>query len=556
MSVFELGLALLEGIALIASPCILPILPLILVTSMSGGRGQPFGVILGFIFSFSLFAFASRWLIGAFHLNLDLVKNISLGLLAAFGFVLLSERLSEKFTLAAQGAANLGQKLAGSQRTGFWGGLSAGSLIGLIWTPCAGPILGAVLVQIIRQESDTQSLALLLAFSIGAGIPMLLIALTGRTLMKQLSFFQRHARAVRETLAVLILASVAFIASGVDATTLISRKEVTTMSTDPSNTPSPDTGLIHGLKTSYPAPELKGLGQWFNSAPLTLDSLRGKVVLIDFWTYSCINCIRTLPYLKAWDAKYREKGLVILGLHAPEFAFEQDPDNVARAIEKYGIKYPVAQDNIFSTWKAYDNRYWPAHYLIDQEGRVVYTHHGEGEYDTTEHNIRTLLGLSAEGTPTPETTTKSYTPQTPETYLGYARAELFAGQKPLTASGNGLFAYPSFTPLHHWSLNGSWSVQDEKIRALKSGDSLRLNFLSRKVYLVMGSQNNQPLRVSIRLNGKLPDDKSSGDVKNGQVIVDRHALYTLIDMGETANGQLDVEALDPGLELYAFTFGE
>ncbi|MFI4957185.1 MAG: cytochrome c biogenesis protein DipZ [Gammaproteobacteria bacterium] len=523
-------LAFFEGVALIASPCILPVLPLILSTSIDGGKARPMGIIAGFILSFCLFAFFSRWLVSAIGINLDDIKYASLILLSLLGFVMLSTRLSEKFSAMTQGIANVGNRFSGNNEGGFLSGLGIGALIGFIWTPCAGPILAAVLVQVIRQQNNVSGFITLLFFSIGVGLPMLIVALTGRALMDKFSFFKVHAQALRKSLGAIILVSVAFIASGTDPQRLISWHDKTgAKMTTQSN------GLINGLSHPYPAPGFSGVETWLNSSPLTMESLKGKVVLIDFWTYSCINCVRTLPYMKAWDHEYRDKGLVIVGVHAPEFEFEKNTDNIKSAIAKNHIEYPVAVDNKLFTWDAFHNRYWPAQYLINKEGEVVYTHFGEGDDDITEHNIKTLLGISGAKMASHGIEEMTlHVDQSPETYLGDMRRERFS-----TISAE------QALPLHHWSAQGLWTVESERIISASADATLWFHFKAQKVFLVMGTSTGKPIKITLILNGK----------PAGEITVDKHTLYQLVNQKEFQSGMLEIKADAPGLECYAFTFG-
>ena len=291
------------------------------------------------------------------------------------------KKLSDKFSAATQGLANIGN--IETQSGGYWGGVVIGALIGLVWTPCAGPILAAILVQVVLQKSNASALLSIAAFAIGAGVPMLFIALLGRKVMGRLGFFTKYSEEIRKAFGVIIIIAVLIIAFGSNLFA----------STDTSASEGEVTGLQNKLAQPYPAPEFAGVSEWLNTKPLTMAELKGKVVLVDFWTYSCINCVRTLPYITAWDKKYRDKGLVIIGVHSPEFEFEKNADNVRTALKEHGINYPVAMDNNLSTWQSFNNQYWPAHYLIDRGGNVVYTHFGEGDYDVTENNIRYLLGL-------------------------------------------------------------------------------------------------------------------------------------------------------------------
>jgi cytochrome c biogenesis protein CcdA/thiol-disulfide isomerase/thioredoxin len=545
MNPVEVGLAFVEGLALIASPCILPVLPLVLSASVTGGRARPYGITLGFVLSFSAFVLAARQIVAALHIDADALRNVSLALLFALGVVMFSERLSGKFAAWTQGLANFGNRFGGGKE-GFGGGIAIGALIGLVWTPCAGPILAAVLVQVIRQQTDLQSVFVTLSFALGAALPMLVITLAGKKIMNRFRFIARHAEAARKIFALLILLSVGFLAFGSGAANIAS--------TDASS-PAASVGPEDWLKTPYPAPEFVDIQDWLNSPPLFLNRLKGKVVLIDFWTYSCINCVRTLPYLIAWDAKYRDEGLVIIGVHAPEFQFERSIDNIKAAVAKYGIRYPVAIDNNLATWQNFNNSYWPAHYLIDKEGRVVYTHFGEGRYDVTEKNIRYLLGLRGPAEANP-ITPPTLADETPETYLGYARADRFAtlseAQKDNTAS----YKPVNFIPAHHWSLGGRWKIESEKIIARDRGALLRLNFKAKKVFLVMGTSGEKPQEVTLKLNGGALTDQAGKDAPEGVVTVTGHALYELINQPTPQNSLLEITAEDPGVEMYAFTFGE
>jgi cytochrome c biogenesis protein CcdA/thiol-disulfide isomerase/thioredoxin len=544
MNLADIGLAFLEGLGLIVSPCILPVLPLVLATSIEGSKARPFGVIIGFIVSFTVFALLSRQLVSALNIDLDIIKNVSLVLLAAFGLVLLSETLSAKFGNATQRFANLAGTLPA--KGGFFGGILIGLLIGLVWTPCAGPLLAAVLVQVIRQQSDTQALFVILSFAIGAGVPMLMIALLGRQAVSHLGFFTRHAGAVRKFFGILILIAVAFIYSGIDPQNFFAKNETAPV-------PQASGELQHALPEPYAAPEFAGIEAWLNSKPLTMQELRGKVVLVDFWTYSCINCVRTLPYVTAWDKKYREAGLVIVGVHSPEFEFEKKRGNVEAAIEKHGIDYPVALDNKLDTFTAFENRYWPAHYLIDREGRVVYTHFGEGDYAQTENNIRVLLGLNKTADTMPEQSEFSAR-QTHETYLGHARAERFLSPGGINADTVSTYELPQNLPEHGWAFGGAWKIENERSIAQEAGATLRINFTARKVFLVMGTTNGA-VSASLALNGAPPGNAAGKDAPNGVVTVNHNTLYELIDQQQMKNGVLEIKANASGLEVYAFTFG-
>ncbi|HVY13287.1 MAG TPA: thioredoxin family protein [Alphaproteobacteria bacterium] len=315
--------------------------------------------------------------------------------------------------------------------------------------------------------------------------------------------------------------------------------------------------LKDALPQPYQAPDIASPGPWLNSDPLTIHDLKGKVVLVDFWTYSCINCLRTLPYIKAWYEHYKDQGFVVLGIHAPEFDFEKNTTNVEKAIKRFKISYPVVQDNDHLLWNRFSNQYWPAHYLIGRDGKVVYTHFGEGDYDTTEHNIRTLLGTRAPVAQMEEPQERAAYQQSQETYLGSARGERYTL---IPAGGPNAYKFPDNLAPDYWSLNGRWKQTAQYVEALQPGSSLRLHFRGGKVFLVLGTAGGKPVRAKILYDGKPVADKAGKDVKNGVVEITDYRLYELFDRKSRSlfgseEGVIEIQAEQPGLQAYAFTFG-
>jgi len=523
----QTALALLEGMGLAFSPCILPILPLILAASSTGNRWRPVQIVAGFILSFTILSLLSRKLLAITGIQLDQIQFAAFSLLLLFGLIMLTPKLEEKFARLTGSLAGRAQQATQSRHMNkFGGGLMVGALIGIVWTPCAGPILAVALLQVIQSQTDLDAVTILLAFSIGAGIPMLIIGYFGQTLTHHIKTLARHASMIRRVMAVIIILFAVLGLYGFN----LGEWVVNRADAQPTvNTNQPQ--LLQRLSRPYPAPEIRGIDHWINSQPLNEQALKGKVVLVDFWTYSCINCIRTLPELKSWYAKYHKDGLVVIGVHSPEFNFESQLANVQRAVTKFGITYPVALDNNFSTWNNFANRYWPAHYLINRDGQVVYTHFGEGDYNITENNIRYLLGLNHMVSMNAETPADSDS-QTPETYLGAARStHQYAG-----AIGE--------LPLHHWLIAGKWQLTGQYIESQEAGSELALHYQAGKVFLVMESGDKSHKSVTLTQNGH-----------SKNIVVKDSQLYELIANDGTKEETLIIHANEPGIRLYAFTFG-
>lgn len=571
----------LAGIVTVLSPCVLPVLPALL--SAGGGKGhlRPLGIICGLIFSFTFFTLTLTAIVHLTGVSPDFLRYIAIALIVIFGLLMIFPTLGEKFSRATSGIANLGQSVQEKSKlfgSGFWSGFILGIALGLVWTPCAGPILATITTLVATSAVSWSTFLITLAYSLGAAIPMLLIIYGGKKIINSSKGLSQYAEWIRKGFGVLMILGALAIAFHYDVkfqqiaieyvplinieNNSIVKKELDKLrdftSTSNKNFILPTEESIIKKEATLPkiaaAPELKGVTGWVNTDPFTLQQLRGKVILIDFWTYSCINCIRTFPYLKDWYAKYKDKGFVIVGVHTPEFEFEKNINNVKEAVQRFGIKYPVALDSDFKTWQNFNNRYWPAHYLIDQEGIVRSFHFGEGAYMETENDIRKLLGLSP--LEIKEEITVSHRPITPETYLGSERGDRYVSGNQIKSDESVLYNYQDPLKDNQVGLRGHWLVSSQKITSMGEGSELDLNFLATRVYLVMDS--DKPQLVTVYLDGKPLEKKYYTEDMNdkGQILVKEPRKYDVINLrNEYGRHKLSLQ-VPQGVSMYAFTFGD
>jgi cytochrome c biogenesis protein CcdA/thiol-disulfide isomerase/thioredoxin len=562
-------LAYLGGILTILSPCILPVLPFVFARGdkpfLTNGLPLLAGMAITFALVATLAAVGGGWAVTANSVG----RAIALALFAGFALLLIFPTLSER---AMRPLVGLGERLSGrADESGVLGSALLGLATGLLWAPCAGPILGIILTGAALSGASATTAGLLLAYALGAATSLAGALLVGGRLFQAMKRSIGIGEGVRKALGLLMLVAVATIALGLDTRVLARLSTAQTFAFEhriaqllgmEEEELTTKTGGM--LPVEGALPPLDGAVLWLNSPPLTRDQLRGKVVLIDFWTYSCINCIRSVPYVRAWAERYKDQGLVVIGVHSPEFAFEKDPANVRKAVADFGIRYPVALDNNLAIWRAFDNRYWPAHYLADAQGRIRYHHFGEGRTDETEAAIRALLaekgaklGGTAKVTAAGASAAADFASiRSPETWLGTKRARSFASPGGLRA-GTSNYLLPGKFALNDWGFEGRWTVEHERSVVQVAGGKIAFRFRARDLHLVLGSAAGKPVRFRVLLDGQPPEGDRGVDIDaagNGRVTEQR--LYQLVRQKDSIRERLfTIEFLDPGAEAYAFTFG-
>jgi cytochrome c biogenesis protein CcdA/thiol-disulfide isomerase/thioredoxin len=567
--------AFIAGLVTILSPCILPILPVVLAGSSSKGKRRPLGIVFGFIGSFTFFTLFLSQIVKIFGVPADFLRSFSVVVIFLFGLSFFVPKFRELLEKMFARLSRFSPKQTGEE--GFWGGVLIGISIGLLWTPCVGPILASVISLALSGEVTSSAFLITLSYSFGTAIPMFVIIYGGQNLLRKNKWLLVNSEKIQRIFGVLMMLTALAIFLNLDrkfqtyildkfpnyGVGLISFEdnEIVKRALDRLN--GGEVRIEDMGKPSFNlndattnAPELIAGGEWFNSKPLALKDLRGKVVMVDFWTYTCINCIRTLPYLRNWHEKYADKGLVIIGVHTPEFEFEKNAANVKKAIEDFELKYPIMQDNNYATWRAYDNHYWPAKYIVDKNGKIRYTHFGEGEYDETEEVIQALLAETGI-----EINQKINNPKyqvetrTPELYLGYGRMGYFATPDQLVADKKKAYQLPEDLVINHFALSGDWQIDEE--RSMPSQNStLVLTYEAKEVFLVMRPKGDSEGKVKVYLDDKLISSGDAGDdVKDAVVTVDVDRLYKLVKLDKAGQHILKLEFLDSNVELYAFTFG-
>ncbi|HEY3771829.1 MAG TPA: cytochrome c biogenesis protein DipZ [Solirubrobacteraceae bacterium] len=600
-----MAFAFVAGAGTAITPCVLPVLPAILSASALGGRRRPLGIVLGLAVTFTVTIVALARLVSGVGIGATTARTVAIVVLIVFGVVMLIPAVAERVQAPLSRLARFGPQTRGS---GFWSGIGVGAALGFVCAPCAGPILAAVISVSASTGGPTARVVLVaIAFAVGLSAVLLVYGFAGRAVLDRL---RRRLRGhvVEQVLGVVLLATGVAMAFNLDVRfeNLLARNagSLPAIFTDPTKglesshavqsrlaslrpaskfaarQAAATSGSGHGVPSSSSsaenvgwaisgvttpkisdlgaAPDFRQTEDWFNTPgdrPLSLRSLRGKVVIVDFWTYTCINCIRTLPYLKGLYATYHRDGLEIVGVETPEFTFEQDASNVRDAIQADGIRYPIVQDNRYGTWNAYDNQYWPADYFINADGNVVHTQFGEGHYTEDEALVRELLyNAGHHHLPAPMTATAMMPSRgldTPETYLNPERASLLEQLRLGTAD----YVYTKGLTLNQFVLSGTWTATKQYVTPAGSEATVRGDFQAQHVYLVLTSAGQRPRRVKLLLGGRpLTPREEGADVHGSTVVVRGQRLYSLVSLPEDEMGTLTVE-VPHGVDAYDFTFG-
>jgi len=575
------GVAFISGLFTILAPCIWPLLPIVLAdVTQSKSKRRPLGITVGVALSFAFFTLAVSFLESSLGLNSNLLRKFAVVVLLVIGVLMVVPALSRRMEASI---SNLSGRFGGvgkNQRSDFSGGFITGLALGVVWTPCSGPILASVATLAATNKVSLQVVFVTLFYVAGVAIPLFGFAVGGQKLLAKSRRLSKHTGRIQIASGVIMIITALAIYTNYDKTleakllnaipsysnaltkiesgTGVTKELAKLKGTKviPSTVSGDQTGLFNA---NYPAAELVGISKWLNtSAPKTLAALKGKVVLVDFWTYSCINCLRTLPHIEAWYNKYHSSGLEVIGVSTPEFSFEKDANNVNSAIKRYGIPYPVALDNNYSTWNVYNNQYWPAEYLIDATGKVRRTEFGEGNYGQTEQAIRTLLANAGHKVKVAPSDLPDMTPQTqltPETYFGSNRAQ-FGYPTPNYPNGSFTIPVQKIIPQDQFALGGKWLIASDYVQAA-AGSTIGEHFSAANVYMILKPGSGPVNKVAVSYNGRpLVGSLAGSDVVNGVISVDSDRLYNIFSSGRTpSTGTLRFTFLNAGIQAFTFTFG-
>jgi cytochrome c biogenesis protein CcdA/thiol-disulfide isomerase/thioredoxin len=568
-------IGLVGGLITGISPCILPVLPVIFFSGTHSSPNtqnvddgvvavktkrevwRPYRVIGGLVLSFSLVTLVGSALLSLLHLPQDAIRWVALAALVAIGLGLIFPRFEQ---LLERPFSRIPQKQIATRANGFGLGLA----LGVLYVPCAGPVLAAIVVAGATANIGLPVVVLTVAFAVGTAVPLLFFALAGQRVAERVSAFRRRQRQIRVTAGVVtLLLAVALVfnlpaalqRAIPDYTSSLQKKlgddqqlqqKLGGIVNDQNKELSNCTNGSKQLHNCGPAPDLKGITGWLNTPgdkPVDLHALRGKVILIDFWAYSCINCQRAIPHVEGWYKAYHDDGFEVIGVHTPEYSFEKVPGNVEKGAADIGITYPIALDNNYSTWTNYRNQYWPAEYLIDAGGVVQHVSFGEGDYDGTEKLIRDLITQARPGVALPPPVdAPDTTPQlglTPETYFGVGKMVNYAGGG-VYDEGQANFSFPAALPNDTFALQGPWSLDYQGATADSDGSSIELNYHAKNVYIVVGGSGH----LTVTRGGKTTTVPVSGPPTSRQIVVGN----------DVARGSLNVGS-SKGLQVFSFTYG-
>jgi cytochrome c biogenesis protein CcdA/thiol-disulfide isomerase/thioredoxin len=575
--------AFISGLVTIFAPCIWPLLPIILSASTSGGHRKPLGITLGIVLSFAVITLTISYIVKIIPFNPDVLRYFAVVIIGFLGLTLVIPALSQRLEAAVSRLSGKLGNVSNPQKTGFGSGFITGFALGIVWTPCAGPILATIATLAATQAVNLNVILVTIVYVIGVGIPLFIFATAGSALFTKSRLLSKYTGRIQQVFGVIMILTALSIATNYDKvlqtklldafpsyssflTGIENNKAVKTQLDALKGSVNPNTTYQLEGSSQGQAPDFVGINKWLNlpagegstDKSLSMKDLRGKVVLVDFWTYTCINCIRTLPYITKWYDTYKDKGFVVIGVHTPEFEFEKNTDNVSSAIKRYNIHYPVAQDNDYATWTAYNNQYWPAHYLIDAKGVIRDEHFGEGKYEETEKMIQTLLKEAGNNVSETVTSQQNNMPGgdiSPETYFGSNRMAYHYPQEKVD-NGDQNFTLEKNVPINRFSFGGNWTITGESADTGKDA-ILLYKFNAEHVYMVLKQGTSVNGKIQVFLDGKLIDKNSAGaDVKNGIITVNEDRLFDVVNLqGKSGTHTLELHFQSSGIEAYTFTFG-
>jgi cytochrome c biogenesis protein CcdA/thiol-disulfide isomerase/thioredoxin len=554
----------------VLAPCVLPLLPVIIGGSIGGNtkdKRRPLLIAGSLAVSLIVFTVLLKATTLLINIPPQAITYFSGGIIVALGLATLFPQVYTT-AIARLGIEHRAQQLLGtgtSNRSQIIGPIITGAALGPVFSSCS-PVYAYILATVLPAHFAT-AMAYIVSYVIGLSLVLLAVGYYGQRLTSRIKFasnpkgyFQRGLGGIFVIVGILII-------TGAGTKLQVWAAEHTPINFDsfsskliPKEAGSAvlDNKKLYNVK-AFKAPEFTGIQAWINSKPLTLTQLKGKVVLVDFWTYTCINCIRSLPYVEGWYKEYQKDGLVVVGVEAPEFSYEKIPSNVEAAVKQDGLTYPIAIDGNLDTWSAYHNEYWPADYLIDRSGKIRREYFGEGEYSQTEQAIRGLLSQNKSVKLPSQYVAPSNTPppidqnQTPETYLGTDRADAYTGTPVLGSKPDQTYNFAKNISSSEWSLSGDWQVSGSSITS-GANAKIKINVAAKNVYVVGGASG--PTSVSVKYNSQPISQTgyAGADVKNSQVVIQLSNLYRIASFKKFNSGIIELD-VPSGVSLNTFTFG-